>query len=359
MEIKSKHVFFLFGCVLLIAVILSALYAFSPLSERPHRSSFKRRFASETLLTERASVDLGFNSFYFAGLAPDKIYLGNYSAPLLLEYMNTSLTEIEQVRVKLPELDSLPSPARLRMVVDSPYFFVNHGGMPLILRGRVGSWEARAIMPDSDYYFVDAEPLSANSLVLRSFSTYFKGYQLAKKTSLQAPYFKFNHDLLQRQGDGVFSVDGELLFSKELKRVIYIYSYRSQYIVADTSLNLFFRGRTIDTFNTANVSVLEIPSQNKSVLASLPTIVNGHACVSFKYLFVQSNLLSASESEERFERSSVVDIYDLSQGRYVESFYIPDFKNLKMTDFRVVGKRVIIMFSRYLVVYEMNEALPT
>lgn len=94
------------------------------------------------------------------------------------------------------------------------------------------------------------------------------------------------------------------------------------------------------------------------MLASLPTIGNGHACVAGKYLFVQSNLLSATESEEMFSRSSVVDVYDITQGLYQVSFYIPDYKDLEMTDFRVVGQKLIALSGRYLVVYEMNERLP-
>lgn len=59
-------------------------------------NNFIRRFAQHPV-TEEKAYDLGVNSYYFAGIAGGKIYLGNYTAPLLLTAIDTALTEITTI----------------------------------------------------------------------------------------------------------------------------------------------------------------------------------------------------------------------------------------------------------------------
>lgn len=352
---KRKHTIFFCICFAVVSLTFPVLYVLSPYTAQIYRSSFDRRFAKDGPLIPNASVDLGFNSFYLAGATSRKIYLGNYTAPFHLEIFERSLNDSLHVRIKLKGIDSIVSARRFRITVDSPYFFLQHGIMPVLLRGTLQSWEASPFMPDSGYYFVDGVPISGSSFALRSFSEYYGGFQLARKTAIDTPYFKFNPSLLERQGEGIFSVEGRLLFSKSLQQVVYLYTYRNQYVVADTNLNFCYRGNTIDTFSTAQVKVVNVKPEGRSILASPPFVINGKSAIDDSLLFVQSNLLSRNGSAQRFRNSSVIDVYNIARGTYLYSFYIPDYRGVRLSDFLVRGRSVIALFGPYLVTLKVEK----
>ena len=209
-------------------------------------------------------------------------------------------------------------------------------------------------MPDSGYYFVEAIPLSPSTFAIKSYNTFNKGYELAKRT-VSPPYINFNFDLLQKQIDGVFCVDGKIHYSKDLNKIVYLYTYRNEYIVADTNLNLLYRSHTIDTFSRARIKVANVNSDGTSMLGAPPLLVNGKSCVAGNKLYIQSPLLSRNENIADFESSSVIDVYNLDDGYYSYSFYIPMFKNDKFKDFQVNGNLIVTIFNDHLVLYEMNQ----
>jgi hypothetical protein len=238
--------------------------------------------------------------------------------------------------------------------VDSPYFFLSNGIMPNILFGRIESWTAKPIIKNNKSYFAEAIPISANTYALRSFSEKKKGYELGILSKVDTPYFHFKYGILEKQLDGLFCVEGKLHFDKTLGKLVYLYSYRNQYIVMDSNLNIEYRGNTIDTFSRARMKVAHIASKNQNVLASPPTRTNGKSCVSDKYLFVQSHLLSKSEDKERFLKSAVIDVYDLITGSYLQSFYINNHLNYKLSDFKVWNNQVVALFDKYMVIYDVD-----
>jgi hypothetical protein len=352
---KRKQLFVLLGCLFACIIILVGLYAFSPLSKEISRNSFERNFTEGPAITQKGILDIEYNSFYIAGATQDKIYLGNSTAPFHLLTTNHVLADTQHIMLRV-KLDSMMEPRRFRLSVESPYFFLSHGTMPKLLRGKIGDWEASRFLPDSADYFVEAVPMGPSSLAFRSYSMSTKEYELAKKSTNSS--FRFNFDLLQKQIDGLFCVDGQLHYSKELKQLVYLHFYRNEIVLADTNLNLIYRGHTIDTFRRARIKVAEVnKDQNQSMLSSPPMLINGKSCVSGKYLFVQSNLLSINEEIEKFLGSSVIDVYDLAARKYLRSFYIDSYKSNKPTSFRVFGNQLAAIFDHYLVLYELSPEL--
>jgi hypothetical protein len=347
---KRKQVFILIGGLVLSMGLLLALYAFSPLSKEIYRASFNRKFIPNPL-TQKAVMDIEVNSFYIAGQTEDKIYLGNSTAPFHLLITNRVLTDSQHIMLTV-KMDSIMDPNRFRLTVDPPYFFLSHGVMPRQLRGKVGDWIAEDLLGVNTAYFVESLPVGASSFVLRSYSTSNKGYELAKVTSTKP--FQFNYDLLQKQVDGLFCLDGQLLYNKKLAQLVYLHYYRNEFVVADSNLNLVYRGHTIDTFSRARIKVAKIGDGNESMLAAPPMQINGISCVSEKYLLVQSNLLANNEDLESFENGSIVDVYDLASGIYSGSFYIPRYKNERLLDFELLDNQMVVISDHYLVTYELN-----
>lgn len=302
-------------------------------------------------------MDLEVNSFYIAGYDKENIFFGNSTGPFHLLMTNALLTDSQHVMLKIIDLDSVIQPRRFRLSVDSPYFFLSHGTLPIILKGNISSWEAKPVDKGNTGYFVESVPISSSSFAFRSYNLQTKGNELAKQ-AFNAP-FEFKSDLLQKQMDGVFCVDGKSHYNKSLNIFIYLYYYRNEFILADSNLNLINRMHTIDTFSHVMVKVAQIETKNKNVnesmLSSPPTRTNGRSCTYGQYLFIQSPLLAKNESTQDFIEGSIIDVYNLKTGGYVSSFYLPNYKNQQPTDFQVMENHLVAIYSQFLVLYEIDQ----
>lgn len=347
---SRKQLVALVACTLAGLFILVFLYASSPIAKEISPGGFNRVFVSPAL-TEKGGMDLKFNSFYFAGNTKEKLYLGNLTAPLHLLVTNLTLTDSQHVNLKI-DLDSIKSPRSFKLLVDSPYFFLSHGGIPEMRRGQIDSWEAFSVPSSTTDYFADAVPLGKNSFAMRSYSPINEGFELAKKSSKEA--FRYNNDLLEKQIDGLFCVEGQLHFNKALNQIVYLYNYRNEFIVADTNLVLNYRGHTIDTLSKVKIRVAQVET-NRKMLASPPMRVNGKSVVYQNNLYVQSSILADNEDREKFSTASVIDTYDLATGHYKYSFYIPNHYNEKASDFRFIDKHLAVIYGQYLVIYRLDD----
>jgi len=79
----------LLGTIVMSIGLMVILFLSS--EEQVHRNNaFIRRFPPHPVIKEY-DIDLGFNSYYVAGLGKDMVYLGNSTAPLHLLKINLSL----------------------------------------------------------------------------------------------------------------------------------------------------------------------------------------------------------------------------------------------------------------------------
>lgn len=353
----KKSIIFLSLCTLSMLLVLAGLYALSPLAnQKIYRASFNRNFAPENTVTQQEVLDLGVNSYYISGLTEDEIYLSNYTAPQHLLRTSMALKDTQHIRLKIIELDSVVRPRQFRTKVEPPYFYMMHGITPALLRGKVNEWEAHRFMPDSAYY-ADAVPIDTSSFALRYYSKSQESYELALEAS-EEPFFTPNYDLLEKQIDGFFSVDGMLHYNKELRKVIYLYKYRNEYMVMDKRLNLLNRYNTLDTISQARLNSEEIKSENSFTLTSQPAVTQRMSAVSGNYLYINSGLLAQNEKEEQFKQNMVIDVYNLTQGKYVHSFYLSRYKNKRISDFKVIGNKLLAIHDQYLVTYNISGNTP-
>lgn len=350
---ERKYIFLIVGCVLTVTLILTGLYASSPFfSKEIHRSSFSRKFAFTKVVQPKNVLDLGVNSYYISGSTASKIYLSNYTSPFHMVTTNLALTDSQRVALKIVGLDSVPGLQKFRTVVDSPYVFISHGVLPGIFRARINDWKATRLMVDEPY-FSDLLPVDSSSVALRVLSIQNNQFELGRATA-EAPHFTLDSTLLEKQIDGVFCVDGEMHFSHQLNKLVYLYYYRNQFIVTDPDLRVAYRGNTIDTFRIARIKVGNVASQQQRLLAAPPMRTNGISCVSGKYLFLQSNLLALNEDVQEFTGGYVIDVYDLTDGGYVYSFHIARYNKKRLSDFQVIDQQLFALFDKYLVSYDLK-----
>ena len=320
-----------------------------------HRNSFTRRYPHHPIKRTH-ELDLGFNSYYLAGAGQGKIYLANPTSPLHMLVTDTTLKDTQHIQMNIPYGDMRFRTIRTK--VEPPHFYFMDGTVPVIFRGTVDQWTARPISMD-DAYFSGAIPISPQTFVIRARSTQNNENELGLLQLGDSVPLTLNHDLLQKQIDGVFDTDGILLYDPWIKKVVYVHYYHNKIIIADSLLQETEFGKTIDTISFPQIKVASLEKRNQRKMAAPPLLVNKRAAVDKGYLFVQGNLLGKNESKSMWNKASIIDVYDLRDQSYVFSFYIGHNDGKRLEDFTVCYGKFIGIFDNMLIVFEIHrEALP-
>ncbi|GAA3623412.1 hypothetical protein GCM10022397_06450 [Flavivirga jejuensis] len=316
-----------------------------------HRdNSFIRRFPGHPAIKAKA-LDLTYNSYYIAGADAGQIYLGNFTAPLNLMILDTSLQKKQEIRLALDQDSLLFQFVQLRVI--PPYFFLVDGITPYISRGNTTDWKAHSIM-DKPAYFSKVTPIDSASLAIQSVSSRTKENVLGKISLSDTSKVTFSYNLLQRQIDGLFDTDGVLQYNHQLQKLVYTYFYRNQYIVADKDLQLNFFGKTIDTISRAQIKVGTITSKNQQKLAAPALLVNKYSATYGSYLFVNSKLIGRYESIDIWKQASIIDVYNLMDNTYEFSFYVYNIGKDTLKTFRVLNDKFIGLIGNHIVTYQLN-----
>lgn len=347
---KNTPIIILCSIVFFGVLVVFILYANTSEKTNHQYNSFQRTFLPKTVDLS-STLDVKYNSYYIAGANANHLYFGNVAGSRHLLLTDLNLADTQHVELKIQGLEGLKFRS-IRVQVDSPYFYWSDGSVPAIFRGTLMDWQASRYTYDSAY-FMDVIPISSSSFLLRTTSRQSKEFVLGKEAN-NPPYIQLAPNLLEKQIDGKFCVDGMMHYSKHLNWLVYVYFYRNQFICADSSLNLIYRGNTIDTVSQAKIKVEEIKSDRSLTMAAPPIMVNKKSCVSGGQLFINSNLLAKNEKKEIFEQSSVIDVYDLKNGKYLHSFYLPKHNGMKMREFQVFDDLLIVLYDHYIVKYQLN-----
>lgn len=351
---KTKYTLAFVFCVLSVSAFMGWLYASSSLSDDVLRNSFNRLIAPIDYLKQQQQIDLRHNSFYIAGIDNDYVYLGNHTRPFLVTTIDRKTFKQTRTVIKLDDVDSIKDPGYFRLVVTPEAFYLSHGVAPAILSGKTGAWVAKKLQVDKNDYFDQNIPISEKSFAQRFYSKTQNGFALAKMTISNSTVFQPREDLLQRQREGVFSVDGKMHYDRKLYNLVYLYHYRNQFMVCDSNLNLLHRKNTIDTFSVARVQVANIKSDGSSMISAPALQTSKASFVSDGRLFIESNLLAKNEDSRLFEKNSIIDVYNIANGKYTQSFYIKSIENKKPSDIDADENTLLAIIDRYLIIYTMG-----
>lgn len=340
----------LFPSLLAIGVVVGLFLSSEHIIKK--ENNFIRRFSQHPIRNEK-TFDLGVNSYYFAGIADGKIYLGNITAPLVLTCIDTSLTTIETVKI---ELDDDKHPFRfIQLQVQPPHFYLYDGTVPVIYRGQLGDSLVNTISFE-DCYFSQLQVLDSVRFAFRAQSSQTKSWVLGTLNLQDSPRVQLNHSLLEKQVDGIFDTDGQLLWDHAGNELIYIYSYRNQFLVIDQKLNLLHELNTIDTTSRAQVQVRML-SDGSYKMDAPPMLVNKRAVVHGKLLFNVSMLRGKFESREQWKQAVVVDMYKTSVQEYLGSFYVYNRGEERMSRLFTRDKYLFILSGNEIVRYSFAQAV--
>ena len=341
-KIFSLLLFFSIGIIVLLFMLSEEIIH--------NRNNFVRRFPHFPA-TEIRQHDLKYNSYYFAGTNPGKIYLGNYTTPFQITVADTLFKTINKHNIQLDRVDFSFHNAEVRVLDSSFYLF--DGTVPCIYRGKTANWKAKLQAPIAIRYTL-AEPVDTNTVVFRAFGhktgeNILGLFKLATENTTD-----FKPKLLEKQIDGIFDTDGMLKYDKVKRSVVYIYKYRNQFITTDQSLSVVSRGKTIDTFSKAKIQVKYLPASKERKMSTPPFVVNKSIAVHNNLLYVASALPGKYEAIELWDTATIIDVYDLSNNSYLFSFPIYNVKKEKMKSFIVQGNLLFAIVGTHLVLYKLN-----
>lgn len=348
---RIKPLYFYFIMILAAVLSIMAVAILYLISEDiiHNRNTFVRRFNSHAQ-PEYNTYDLGLNSFYFAGINRDTIYLGNVTTPLFITKIDTGFTKQNRVKTELDQ-PNLPF-GDLHIKVSPPYFFVTDGTVPAIFSGKTKDWKARKKQGQVPFFTL-ADPIDSLHIAMRLTSLTKKQNTLAVYGLNQGKLLSENTRILERQQDGIFDTDGMLWFNDKLNAVNYIYFYRNEFLSADRKMQLLTKGKTIDTVRRAEIKVAELSAGDRQ-MAKPPLVINKASTVYGNLLFIKSKRIGRYEDKNMLKDASILDVYNLNDGSYISSIYIYHVNGEEMTNFRVAANKIYTISGRYLSVVKLS-----
>ena len=315
-------------------------------------NNFIRRFGQHPIRDEKA-FDVGVNSYYFAGMADGQVYLGNVTAPLVLTGIDTAMTTKKAFKIHLD--NSNHSFRFIQFQINSPHFYLYDGTVPVIYQGLLGDSLAHTISLE-DCYFSQLQVIDSVDFAFRAQSSQTKSWVLGTLDLKRDPKIRLNHRLLEKQVDGIFDTDGQLLRDEGNGELIYIYSYRNQFLVMDRELTLLRELHTIDTTTRAQVKVRSL-SDGQHKMDAPPLLVNKTSAVHRQVLFNVSMLMGKFESREQWRRAVAVDMYRTGTQEYLGSFYIYHHGKNRMARMFATDRHLFVLSGSELVRYRFAQSV--
>lgn len=338
----------LVGCFSIIIVVV--LFRLS--EETIHRNnSFLRRYPHHPV-TALKGIPINYNSFYIAGFANGKIYLGNSTAPLYLLSVDTSLKKTRPIRIRIADSKNYTF-SSVQVRIKPPYFYMADGSVPIIYTGNINHWIAKTMIKGGDHFSL-IEPTDTDNFAVRTNDKNNGEHLLGTITPSGKGKITASPNALRKKIDGIFDTDGMLVYNEQLQKIIYLYYYRNTFIVADANFKSIYNGKTIDTVSQVPMQFAYIKSKNEKKFAKQPAMIQKFATSSGKYLFVKSDRLGRYESEENIKQQSIIDVYDLQKHTYEFSFYLYNYKNEEIRTFKIYGNHLVGLTKNYLISCELK-----
>jgi|26BtaG_2_1085354.scaffolds.fasta_scaffold00078_10 hypothetical protein len=347
-KIKKKVLLLTLLAIFGIAAV-TLLFVFS--EKKMHRNNaFIRRYPHHPLLS-KDTIDLKYNSYYFAGVTDNYIYLGNYTAPLNVFQVSLDFKDTISYRIKLSDRHTEYKSPRVR-VLDSTFYLMD-GQAPVINTGNVANWEVTKTYNNIGFFTV-IEPIKKDTLGIRTISSASGKNVLGSIKLSNNSITELYADMLDGTLDGYFDRDGMLVVNDDKQKLIYVYYYKNEYLVVDSGFKLFERKKTIDTITKAVLDVQEFKSKNQSALGSGTITVNGISASSGNYLLINSSRMGKYEPNQDLKRVSIMDVYNLDDGTYSFSFYLYRHNQENLLGLKLKGRNLYVILDTYLIRLEFK-----
>lgn len=316
-------------------------------------NNFIRRFPHH-VIREDQTYDLKVNSYYFAGASGDTIYLGNTTSPFLLTKIDHHLKNTRTTFLE-PEKDLKFRAPKITVVGHS--FYLYDGYVPVIFRGEVEDSKGKAKTVSYQYaYFDQIRPIDNNRFVVRTQSSKDKSNILGILSLHPFQNLEINKDALQKQKDGVFDTDGQLLVDYFEQKIYYFYYYQSKIIKFDYNLKILGEQKTIDHFVSNIPQIHTLTNGTRKI--GVPSLPANQNMMAYKGMILsQSNLMGKFENPSLWKKNNIIDVYNMNTNEYWGSFYIPNPQREKVHQMLIHRNYLYVLIGRKIVKYRIAQTL--
>lgn len=320
-------------------------------SDKPnaHKNGFNRKMLfSHPLLLNQVSTKEPL--YKIAGFTQHHIYFSK-TVPNNLKIYNYNLKGIDSVKIPLPINQNILR--AFDFVVDSPIISIYAPNLGAVINYNTDKKQLSEVKLATPL-FTRYIPISSQTLFLRGFDS-VRQHQLFMKTNAKTGQIIKQKFFFNNQQDAGFSTDGTLLYDDSLSVLLYVQTFQNKFLCMDTNLNLIYSGKTIDTSSSSTVSVERKINKNKNgsiMPAAPPRPVNRGTCVSNGNLFILSSLQADNEKDSLFANNDVIDLYNIFNGNYKGSFYIPNLQGEKIRHFKIKDDFIIVLYDDLIATYK-------
>jgi hypothetical protein len=349
MKIQKVSFLGLFVAFLIPVGIVVSLQIFSN-SSHSSKNGFERRF-TPTKTECLWKFDLKYNTYYLAGIADEKIYLGNYGLPDVLIVFNPKIGRMQQIQLKFPPKPKIAWGA-LKIHVEYPFVQAIEGVTPSIFTAKFPELlfsSQSSLLRNFDL----PTPLSSSTIAFRTYD-YRSRRRILGKQAWGNKRMKLMPNLEDNNKEGVFSTDGVLMLDSKSYKLIYLRYYSNEFQVLDSDLSLIYRGRTIDTLSIPRLTISNIPLEKRITLSSPPLLINRLGTVYNQILYIYSARMADNETSKDFRQNAVIDTYDISSNQYLGSHYLKLDKNQRIREFLAFRNHLIVLQGRFLAEYSFS-----
>lgn len=319
------------------------------------KNGFTRKFNTINLSFDR-ELEISNKPFGFVTETDGGLILNFPLDRLNLFTINAVLTKVDTIKINYPT--AFHSQA-INVYKDAflPIIFCTNPYGDIFISNRMG----KQYLKFSQFRFDFFKAIAPQTIVVRGRYNYKDqvNRQLAKlsltdsaKTVVQYP--------LPNVANGFFANDGILQFDKKTKRILYMYFYRGEILSLDTNLKLVLKCKTIDTVLHPAIKIGELSSHyrtnQKKIITQKepPKFVNTYMTTFDGKIYVLSHLKADNESTANFKNNQVVDVYEIYDGSYQYSFYIPKYEGEKLDQLQVNQNNITGIYGSKLVLYKIG-----
>lgn len=347
---RSKRLL-LFGSLILIPIVLIGIFLLFFLNNEV-KNGFKRNVVKKNLKVKGESQFDGLITG-IAGIADNHVYFAT-SNPTRFLQMKIDLTDLKPIDVKYKSTQSLKD--AYTVDIDSPQVRIYGGNLQTVISSAIGDMDSATTMKFEGTIFNQAVYLPSQSYIIRQYEPKVRDFVFVKYDK-GGHLIKSEESLSNNIADDGISTQGILLYNHQYQSLIYVHRLMNRFYAFDTSLNLVFNNRTIDTFSLPNTIVKGYKEGNMNIktFAAPPRFVNGVATTYGDHVYINSLLKADNDSKSEFTSKHIIDVYNVKGGNYQYSFYIPNFNEQKLTAIEVRRNTLIAVygFGRHISSFEL------
>lgn len=312
-------------------------------------NGFKRNFIPYTP-DKISQIAIQVPLSQIAGTSNSSIFLSGEDprAVLVLDKRLKSIDTII-INAEIPTEKLVPS----TLFIDSPMLYLHVNNTKTVIWGKFPNQTLNAIELKTEIFSKSVQ-ISDSFLIIRAFNLANQN-QLFKKMNAITGEKLQESTILDFRGRKALSSDGMLLYSKKKGKVFFIEFFTNKFYCIDTNLTRTYAGNTIDTTNNSHdeLGINDITDEGKLEPTHARTVVNKYSFLNENNLFIISGLRSDDETLNSFSKNNVIDVYKISDGKYIGSFMLPKISKSNLLSCNLFSDTLAMLYSGTLALYKL------